>query len=176
MVAFVLTNSHVSTARAAGAISDIPQIVPAVEAPQTLVEPLPTKELPTSKEKTPAALRTVRTTSTAYSSNVWETDGSPYVTADGTCVGDGVVAANFLKIGTKVRFPDLFGDKIFVVHDRMNERYGNRIDVWMQDSNAAKVYGLKRNVDLEIVEEGDGKKGWDLGFTDAKCKQLALAQ
>src|SRR3990167_1248447 len=39
-------------------------------------------------------------TITAYSSTPEETDSTPFITASGTHVRDGVVAANFLPLGT----------------------------------------------------------------------------
>lgn len=94
---------------------------------------------------------------TAYNSEVGQTDADPFTAADGTTTYDGMVATNFLPFGTKVRIPELFGDKVFTVHDRMNRRYWQRVDVWMKDKSAAKKFGLHRNVKIEIVELGDGK-------------------
>ena len=63
---------------------------------------------------------------TAYSSTVDQTDSTPCITANGfdLCAHDqeDVIAANFLPFGTKVRMPELFGDQIFTVQDRMNAR------------------------------------------------------
>lgn len=94
---------------------------------------------------------------TAYNSEIGQTDADPFTAADGTTTYDGMVAANFLPFGTKVRIPELFGDKVFIVHDRMNRRYWYRVDVWMKEKPAAKKFGLHRNVNIEIVELGDGK-------------------
>jgi len=63
------------------------------------------------------------------------------------------VAANFLAFGTKVRFPELFGDKIFVVYDRMHERFSeDRIDIWFMSTEEAKNFGIKKTI-MEIIEE-----------------------
>ena len=62
---------------------------------------------------------------TFYSSTIDQTDSTPFITANGTYVRDGIVASNFLVFGTVVKFPELFGDKRFVVMDRMNPRYSN---------------------------------------------------
>ncbi len=80
---------------------------------------------------------------TAYSSDVWQTDSTPFTTASGTRVRDGVVAANFLPIGTRVRFPEIYGDKIFVVEDRMNARYNKHADIWMSSYDEAVDFGIK---------------------------------
>ncbi len=89
-------------------------------------------------------------TVTAYSSTPDQTDDSPFITANGTVVHDGIVAANFLKFGTRVRFPKLYGDKVFVVTDRMNTRYYYHLDIWMPSREAAKKFGVKQ-VDVEIL-------------------------
>lgn len=88
---------------------------------------------------------------TAYTSEVGQTDQSPFVTANGTRVRDGIVAANFLKFQTRIRLPELYGDKIFVVTDRMHERYTNRVDIWMEKKSEALRFGVKRRVKIEIL-------------------------
>ena len=89
---------------------------------------------------------------TGYSSTPEETDSTPFITAWGTRVRDGIMAANFLPFGTLVRIPSLFGEKIFVIEDRMNKRYKYNIDVWFSERELAKVFGVKK-VTIEIVEE-----------------------
>jgi 3D (Asp-Asp-Asp) domain-containing protein len=98
--------------------------------------------------------------STAYTSSVEECDGDPFITADGSTTRDGIIAANFLPFNTKVRIPELFGDKVFEVHDRMNARYLYRVDVWMEKKTDMRQYGIHHNVTIEIVQMGDGKKHW----------------
>jgi 3D (Asp-Asp-Asp) domain-containing protein len=78
---------------------------------------------------------------TAYSSTPEETDDTPFIAANGTLVHDGVIAANFLPFGTKVQIPSRFGNKIFVVEDRMHERKTNVVDIWMPSKNEAKRFG-----------------------------------
>jgi len=51
--------------------------------------------------------------------------------------------ANFLPIGTVVRFPDKFGEKIFVVEDRMHEKYGLQVDIWIFNQEEAKKFGIQ---------------------------------
>ena len=80
---------------------------------------------------------------TAYSSTVGQTDDTPFIMASGKHVYDGAVAVNFLPIGTKVKFPELFGDKIFTVEDRMNARFQDRIDIWFETKTEAKSFGMK---------------------------------
>lgn len=86
----------------------------------------------------------------AYSSTPDQTDDSPFITAMGTHVRDGVVAANFLPLGTVIKIPELYGDKTFVVEDRMNKRYQYKIDLWFETRQAAKEFGVKQ-VKIEIV-------------------------
>ncbi|OIO18538.1 MAG: hypothetical protein COY69_00505 [Candidatus Magasanikbacteria bacterium CG_4_10_14_0_8_um_filter_32_14] len=103
--------------------------------------------------------RVVLAVMTAYSSEAAQTDSTPCIPADfsyNLCKHyeqDGEqnsIASNFLPMGTKVRFPDLYGDKVFVVRDRMNARYGNgRGDIWMPTKAEAKTFGVKR-VKMEI--------------------------
>ena len=88
-------------------------------------------------------VRKVRVVVTAYSSTPWETDGNPYITASGNWVEDGIVANNMLPFGTKVRIPELFGDKVFVVEDRMSwKKASNHFDLWMPSYWEAKNFGV----------------------------------
>lgn len=90
-------------------------------------------------------------TITGYSSRPEETDDTPFITASGTTVRDGIVATNLLPFGTKVRLPSLFGDKVFTVEDRMHSRYPDRLDVWFSEYENAKQFG-KRYAIVEVVE------------------------
>jgi 3D (Asp-Asp-Asp) domain-containing protein len=89
---------------------------------------------------------------TAYSSSVWETQGDPFITASGTRVHWGTVAANFLPFGTKIRIPTVFGDQIFTVEDRMNPRKKIQIDIWHPSRIEALRFGVKEGY-IEILEE-----------------------
>ena len=80
---------------------------------------------------------------TAYNSEVGQTDDTPFITAFGTQVRDGIVATNFLPKGTIVRFPEGFGSKEFVVEDRMNARYHYHMDIWMAEKSAAVKFGAQ---------------------------------
>lgn len=92
---------------------------------------------------------------TAYNSEAAQTDASPCITANGFNVCEhGVedtIAANFLKFGTKVKIPELFGDRIFIVRDRMNKRHADRVDVWMLDRTDALKFG-KRTAKIVVIE------------------------
>ena len=105
--------------------------------------------------QTKKPIRTYTVVATAYSSEVAQTDSTPCITADGYNVcthnTEDVIAANFLPMNAKVRIPDLYGDQIFTVHDRMNPRYNYRIDLWKKSRNSAITFG-KRLVRIEVVE------------------------
>ena len=79
---------------------------------------------------------------TAYSSSPDETDSTPFITASGTRVRDGIVATNILPIGTRIMIPEHFGDKEFVVEDRMHSRKTNNVDIWMPSKQKAKNFGI----------------------------------
>jgi 3D (Asp-Asp-Asp) domain-containing protein len=102
----------------------------------------------TSNSQTCPVLNKRTVIATAYSSSVDETDSNPFITASGAHVRDGIIAANFLKIGTKVKIPNLYGDKIFVVEDRMAPKNSHKIDIWMSSKSQALQFGVKK---AEIV-------------------------
>ena len=91
---------------------------------------------------------------TAYNSDKAQCDDSPCITANGFNVCkhgiEDTVAANFLPMGTKIRIPALFGDRIFVVRDRMAKRHQNRVDIWMKNYSSAIKFGIK-TATIEIV-------------------------
>ncbi len=120
---------------------------------------------------------TKKVTATAYSSDVHQTDSTPFGPAMAmdfreVVAKDGFVnciAHNDLRLGTEVRFPDMFGDAVYTVCDRMNARYTGtgRIDFYFyvigedgkidskESLNAAranaKAFGIKRGVKMEIL-------------------------
>jgi len=86
---------------------------------------------------------TAYTTVTAYSSTPDQCDADPFTAAWGKHVYWGMVASNYFPRGTKIQIPEYFGDKIFSIEDTMNERYYNRLDIWMPDREAAQSWGVK---------------------------------
>jgi 3D (Asp-Asp-Asp) domain-containing protein len=86
---------------------------------------------------------------TAYTSEAAQTDDDPCTTANGYNLcshgTEDSVAANFLPFGTKIMIPDLFGDRIFVVRDRMHKRFSNRVDVWMTNKTEALKFGVRQS-------------------------------
>jgi 3D (Asp-Asp-Asp) domain-containing protein len=97
----------------------------------------------------------VTVVATGYSSTPDQTDSTPFHTASGIEVYDGIVAANFLDFKTRIKIPKLFGDKIFTVEDRMNSRYNNRmphrLDVWFSNRALAKKFGIQK-VEIIVLE------------------------
>ncbi len=94
--------------------------------------------------------RKIRVVVTGYSSSPLETDDTPHVTASGTLTRDGIVATNLLPLGTRVRFPELFGNKVFVVEDRMSSRAGYQADVWFASTLEALAFGAKKTY-MEVM-------------------------
>lgn len=92
----------------------------------------------------PQVIRTIKVIATGYSSSIWETDDTPYLTAACTMVRKGIVANNLLPFGTKIRIPDLYGGQVFVVEDRMKwDRSNYQIDIWFPSHQEAENFGAK---------------------------------
>ncbi len=89
---------------------------------------------------------------TAYSSSIDETDDDPFITSLGTYVREGVVATNLLPFKTKIIIPELFGDKVFVVEDRMHKRLKNVIDIWMPSKEKALEFGIVKTKVKVLVD------------------------
>ena len=100
----------------------------------------------------PQITRKINVVITAYSSTPEQTDDNPFVTAAGTWVREGIIANNMLPFGTKIRIPELYGDKVFVVEDRMHWRKGYyHVDIWFASYGEAKNFGAKRTF-IEVLE------------------------
>ncbi len=95
--------------------------------------------------------KTYTVTVSGYNSEVAQTDDSPFITASGTHVRDGVVASNMFKFGTVIKIPSLYGNKIFVVEDRMNSRYQKNVDIWFADKADALQLG-RRTVQIQVLQ------------------------
>lgn len=97
-------------------------------------------------------VRKIKVLLTAYSSTVQETDTTPFITANGSYVHDGVIANNMLPFGTKVKIPSLYGDKIFLVEDRMHWRKSDyHFDIWLPSHVQAEQFGVKYAY-LEVIK------------------------
>ncbi|MFH2004778.1 MAG: hypothetical protein ABIK27_08630 [Bacteroidota bacterium] len=105
----------------------------------------------TSDPDVPVVMANRWVTVTAYSSTPDQTDATPFITASGAHVYDGIVACNFLRFGTRVRFPELYGDKIFVVEDRMALKNSHKIDIWFTSRGEAIQFGV-RQLKVEVLE------------------------
>lgn len=106
---------------------------------------VPRAHLPEVGERQPREVLEVHLT--AYSSTPDQTSGNPFITASGARVHDGTVAANCLEFGTRVKFPELYGDKVFVVEDRLAARMGcSTIDIWFPDRGSALQFGRRHSV------------------------------
>jgi len=127
-------------------IEDIIQYLPKNDIKKP--EPIKVKPVPAKPISSKMVLLT------AYNSEVAQTDNSPCTTANGFNVckhgKEDTIAANFLQFGTKVKIPALFGDRIFIVRDRMNKRYSNKVDIWMTNRTNALQFGVKY-AKIEIV-------------------------
>lgn len=95
-------------------------------------------------KNSPSAPKVITVLITAYTSRPEETDDTPFITASGKRVKLGIVASNFLPLGTKIKIPQLFGDQVFYVEDRMNPCYKDRIDIWLPSLEKAKRFGVKK--------------------------------
>lgn len=106
-------------------------------------------------EEEEKVLRSFFSTITAYNSEASQCDSSPCITANGYNVckygREDTVAVNHLSFGTKVKIPELFGDRVFIVRDRMNSKHANRLDVWMVDKGEALNFGIKQ-AKIEVLE------------------------
>ncbi|WP_043317640.1 3D domain-containing protein [Microbulbifer sp. HZ11] len=107
------------------------------------------KESPDKKKKS------MTVTATAYNSVEGQTDDDPWTAAWNNRLrpGDKIIAVSRdlekhgLTNGAKVKIEGLPGT--YTVRDRMNKRYKNRIDVWMEeDIKKARKWGKKK---LKII-------------------------
>jgi 3D (Asp-Asp-Asp) domain-containing protein len=98
--------------------------------------------------------------STAYTPSPYQTDDTPCITAAGTRVRPGVVASNFLPLGTLLKIKETptnsysFNQTTFIVEDRMNPRFQQRmLDLWFPDRATALKFG-RRHLTIEIIGYG----------------------
>lgn len=94
----------------------------------------------------------IRVVVTAYSSCPMETDDDPYITASGNWVQEGIVATNFLPFGTEIKIPEVFGNRVFVVQDRMHHRKKYQVDIWFSSKAGAIDFGVRHTYILLIEE------------------------
>ncbi|MCW8125096.1 3D domain-containing protein [Microbulbifer halophilus] len=108
-----------------------------------------------SMNVTAASKKTMTVDATAYNSVPGQTDDDPWVAAWNNRLrpGQKVIAVSRdlekhgLTNGAKVKIEGLPGT--YTVRDRMNKRFKNRIDVWMEkDIKKARKWGKKK---LKII-------------------------
>lgn len=109
----------------------------------------------------------------AYASSPYQTDDTPCITAAGTTVRSGVVATNFLPLGTVLEI----NGQPYIVEDRMGQRYnGYYMDIWFPATSQALVFGRQK---LKIRIVGYGTPGQDLtvrsSWTDTLGRWLRTA-
>lgn len=96
---------------------------------------------------------------TAYSSTPDQTDSTPCIAASGYNVcnkTENIIAVSrdlvrLLGYGTQVRFPELYGQKVFHIEDTMNMRFKERIDFHLDSKEEAKNFGIRRGVKMEVI-------------------------
>ncbi|BDP41865.1 hypothetical protein DAETH_18340 [Deinococcus aetherius] len=100
--------------------------------------------------------RSVIARATAYNSTPGQTDSTPFITATGTRVRNGVVALSrdLLRVfpyGSKVTIEDVSGrtgnllrGQVFSVEDTMAARKTNSIDIWMPSRSQAIRFGARQ--------------------------------
>ncbi|WP_320174364.1 hypothetical protein [Maridesulfovibrio sp.] len=103
---------------------------------------------------------TMKVASTAYTSHVDQTSSTPFIGAWGDKLKPGMkaiaVSRDLIKKGlthnTKVKIEGLAGE--YVVKDKMNKRWTNKIDIYMGlDNQAAKDWGKQEvTISFETAE------------------------
>ena len=84
---------------------------------------------------------------TEYTASVSQTDSTPTITASNQKIREGIVANNCLPFGTKIEV----NNNIYVIQDRMNERYGcENFDIYVRKYSQAKRFG-KRTLRYKII-------------------------
>ncbi|MDG5491975.1 3D domain-containing protein [Psychroserpens sp. SPM9] len=114
-------------------------------------------------ESTPYEWVSIEVTATAYNSLAYQTNSNPHITAFGDSLKPGLryiaVSRDLLKQGlehnTLVKVEGLEGT--YLVKDKMNRRWRNRIDIYMgTDVNAAKQWGRRKvNISYRVEIEND---------------------
>lgn len=160
---FMIASTNAATNFNLSDLSDAPLIgAEAIRAPEESMILLPEDQREDNLAKireealTMDTLSTVYMEASAYNSVPGQTDASPYKTAIGSLTRDGVIASNYFPIGTRIRIPDHFGDKVFRVEDRMNPRYHKTLDIWMEEISDAKQWG-RRYIKVDVVKWGLGR-------------------
>ncbi len=132
---------------------NLPTIQKNTLLPTASVFQLKSQPLAAIFEQEPKIAQRIRVVVTAYSSTVCQTDDTPFITASNSRVRKGIVANNFFPFGTRVRMPEIWGNKIFTVEDRMHWRKSNyHFDIWFYSKQEAINFGIK-NTYVEILKD-----------------------
>ncbi|WP_047546355.1 3D domain-containing protein [Psychroserpens sp. Hel_I_66] len=107
--------------------------------------------------------KTIRVTASAYNSLAYQTSSNPHITAFGDSLKPGLryiaVSRDLLRNGldhnTLVKIEGLEGT--YLVKDKMNSRFKNKIDLYMgTDVKAAKKWGRRKvNISYRVEIEKD---------------------
>ncbi|MFT5847555.1 MAG: 3D (Asp-Asp-Asp) domain-containing protein [Psychroserpens sp.] len=107
--------------------------------------------------------KTIEVTASAYNSLAYQTSSNPHITAFGDSLKPGLkyiaVSRDLLKTGldhnTLVKIEGLKGT--YLVKDKMNHRFRNKIDLYMgTDVKAARKWGRRKvNISYRIEVEND---------------------
>jgi 3D (Asp-Asp-Asp) domain-containing protein len=90
----------------------------------------------------------ITATITQYTPRPEETDSTPFITASGKRVEEGIVANNCLEFGTLVEIENEF----YMVEDRMNKRFGcNHFDIFAFSLEEALKFG-KQTLSVTIYD------------------------
>lgn len=108
---------------------------------------------PVAPEKAPEPVK-MTVIATAYTPRPEETDETPWLTAAGTKTREGIIAANWLPFGTKVKIEIDGKEEIYTVEDRMHRRFTaafpQRIDIVFLSLDKARKFG-KQKIEIEIL-------------------------
>lgn len=119
---------------------------------KTVAQPTPTLDQTNSPSEQPLIIsERLNGQVTMYSSEVGQTDDTPFITANGDTVGQGTIACPIrYKFGTIVEIQGIR----YKCNDRMHERYrqGNYFDVWVPETQQAINLGRK-NVEIIIYQK-----------------------
>lgn len=118
------------------------------------------------KERDVYEWKTMQVTASAFNSLAYQTSTNPHITAFGDSLKPGLryiaVSRDLLREGlghnTLVKIEGLEGT--YLVKDKMNQRFKNKIDIYMgTDVGAARQWGRRRvNISYRIELEQDSLK------------------
>ncbi|MFT4611861.1 MAG: 3D (Asp-Asp-Asp) domain-containing protein [Glaciecola sp.] len=119
------------------------------------------------EEQNPYEWKSIKVTATAYNSLAYQTSSNPHITAFGDSLKPGLkyiaVSRDLLKNGlahnTLVKVEGLQGT--YLVKDKMNRRFRNKIDLYMgTDVKAAKKWGIRKvSISYRIEIQNEVERG-----------------